>query len=494
MLDAVPLLATTIILIFIFSYFFVSLQLSEIRANWNERRCDPFVIPIAHLVPKDSVDASDFAINNFQYCLSKLIDTSISTMMYPVLSMFNSQMAASGQIQTSINYLRANAKSLLEPLNAMFQALWNKIKIVLYGVARIYSKLASSFNRIFGIAVSSIFAGIGVYKGIRNLLNLVIYIIVVILTIILVIIIFAAFLIAPILPVTLLVITTIGASVFGASVAGMEEGICVAPGTLVAVKDGWKAVEDLKLGDELREGIVEGILKTVGARCVSIEGVILSESHILFDLADSKWKTAGNHSMAIHYEHIPKNLYCLNTSTHRWIVKGNVELTLLDWDEIPDEYDVEWERIVNVMLNGEYSSLRSVPGRGLLGEDTLILEKTKGLINISKVAIGDYIKDDTTFTEVIGVYKDIVTPVPRSGVNKAGWIFNKKWIHGSHTSLEKEGNAYSLVTRSGTFSTDCGVVRDFTEVGADRIDQTYDFVLSLLASNNRNDEAHNVCD
>jgi hypothetical protein len=171
-----------------------------------------------------------------------------------------------------------------------------------------------------------------------------------------------------------------------------------------------------------------------------------------------------------------------------------VELTLLDWDEIPDEYDLEWERIVNVMLNGEYSSLKSVPGRGLLGEDTLVLEKTKGLINISKVAIGDYIKDDSTFTEVIGVYKDIVTPVPRSGVNKAGWIFDKKWIHQTDNLLEKEGNAYSLVTRSGTFTTDCGLVRDFTEVGADRIDQTYDFVLSLLASNNRNDEAHNLRD
>ena len=185
--------------------------------------------------------------------------------------------------------------------------------------------------------------------------------------------------------------------------------------------------------------------------------------------------------MAIHSEYSPTTLYCLNTSTHRWIVKGNVELTLLDWDEIPDEYDVEWERIVHFMLNGD-SSLRSVPGRGLLGEDTLVLEKTKGLINITKVSIGDYIKDNTTFTEVIGVYKDVVTPVPRSGVNKAGWIYNKKWVHQTHTSLEKEGNAYSLVTRSGTFSTDCGLVRDFTEVGADRIDQTYDFVLSLLAS------------
>lgn len=494
MLDAVPLLATTLLLIFIFSYFFVSLQLSEIRANWNERRCDTFVIPIAHLVPDGSdpsIDPSEFAINNFQYCLGKLIDSSISTMMSPVLSMFNSQLEASGQIQTSINYLRANAKSLLEPLNALFQSLWNKIKVILYGVARIYAKLASSFNRIFGIAISSIFAGIGVYKGIRNLLNLVIYVIIVVITIIIVIILFAAFLIAPVLPITLIVLATISASVFGAPPG--SDGLCVAPGTLVALKDGWKAVEQLKPGDELREGIIEGILTTVGGTCVNVHGVVLSESHVLFDTNDSKWKTAAKHSMAKPTES-PQILYCLNTSTHRWIVKGDVELTLLDWDEIPDEYDVKWEQIVDSMLNPNCSTpLNSVPGRGLLGEHTYVLERSRGLIKITTVTIGDYIKDETSFTEVLGVYRDIVTPVPRSGVNKAGWIFDTKWVHPKHNNLEKEGNAYSLVTRSGVFSTDSGLVRDFTEVGADRIDKTYDFVLSLLASINRNDEAYNIC-
>ena len=498
MLEALPLLATTDLLIGVFSYFFISLQLQEIRANWEERRCEPFVIPIAHLVPADpSVNASDFAINNFEYCLSKLIDSSIAIVLAPALLVFKSQVNATGPIQSSMNYLRANAASLLKPLNDIFNSAWKQVMIVVYQIVRIFRKLASSFDRIFGIAVSTIFAGISTFKAIKNLMNLVIYVVIVILAIIAVLMIFAFYLISPILPIVLTVTAIISASVYGANKEGFS--YCVAPGTLVATKDGWKSVEHLKPGDELREGVIEGILKATGDghECVELDGIIISACHLVYDNSDKTWKSAGKHPLAKAFTGEIEALYCLNTTTRKWIVKGGQEFILRDWEELPmdPKFSEEWEGVVYSMLNKKGSVPRIArAGRGLLGKDTRVWEYKKGHIKISEISIGDYVKDNYFgYTKVVGIYHDSSTPVPLSGVNAPGWVWEPElriWTH-PHiwTDTPLFNNGYNLLTQSGIFMVNEQFVRDFTEVGADRIEETYDFV---LASIDRNDEAHNL--
>ena len=278
----------------------------------------------------------------------------------------------------------------------------------------------------------------------------------------------------------------ISASVFGASVAGMSDGFCVSPGTLVAVPGGWKAVEELKVGETLREGIVEGILKTTGkgSKCVDISGVIMSSSHVVFE---NGWKLAKNHSSAKAVLESPDFLYCLNTSTRNWIVQtSNSELLLRDWEELPEGYDDFWENMICIMLNGK--SLKppifSKGGRGTIPLDTMVLEKDKGAISIYEVCIGDHIKDSSnTYTEVLGKYEDVECDV------ESLWYWNEKldvWAHPiKNSSVHKHG--YHLITSSSTFfiyMIDGKIysIRDFTEVGTDRIHETYHLTLSLLAT------------
>lgn len=497
MQEAVPLVVVTCGLIFCFSYFFISLQLEDIRHNWHSRRCEPFVIPIAQLVPDGSdpnVNPSDFAIDNFQFCMKELINGSLAIFTAPMLEIFRIQVEATKPIKNGINYLMANAKSLLDPINDMFNAFWQKIQIVIYFVARTYGKLASSFDRIFGIAISSIFAGIGLYQGIRNMLNFVIYVVILILTILLVIVIFAFFILAPVLPTIISVIAVIAASVFGGAVGGMAESFCVAKGTLVATAEGWRPVEELQPGDKLRDGVVEGVLKTsgVGAQCVVLKGVIISDTHLVLDSKDCAWKQAGQVADARPAAY-QEELYCLNTSTRTWIVKGAGagadELVLRDWEELPEGADAAWEEIVYGMLNRGPALPRARHlGRGLCGPETMIWTEGKGRIPITQVSIGDRVQDGfLSMTKVLGVYHDNSTKVARSGLSSPGWIWNfdeRMWVHPyMHTEEPSFTQGYQLITQSGMFMIGYeDIIRDFTEVGASSIDQTYEYVLQLLAS------------
>jgi hypothetical protein len=176
MLEAVPLLAVTTFFISIFIYAYANLQLEEIRANWNERRCETLVMLLADMVPdgKDpNVDPTKFATDNLFFCMNKLVDKSMTASLDPVTGAINAQIDLANPIAASMNYLRSNAKSLLDPLNKMVQSLWDSAKVIAIKISTTFYLIASAFQRTQALVLSTVFAGFAIFKGILNLLALV---------------------------------------------------------------------------------------------------------------------------------------------------------------------------------------------------------------------------------------------------------------------------------------------------------------------------------
>ena len=504
MLEAVPLLATTIFFISIFVYIFVytfgTLELEEIKAHWNERRCEPLVMTLAALVQIDpKIDTTTFAVDNFEFCIGRIIDSSLSLFLSPMLAVFGQQIDATKPITDSMNYLREMAFSLMKPLMAIFGKLWDKFSLITFECARIFYKMYSAMDRIFGIATASVFAGMSMYKGIQNMMGFVIQVIIAILIILCILVVFLYFVMWPVIPVILTMIGILSTTVYAANVSGMSGSFCVAPSTLVKVKEGYKKVSELTAGEALHDGVIEGILKVEGSgECVRIHGVVLSKSHLVYH---GRWIFAGDHPLAVPVplEDTPSFLYCLNTSTRTWIVKDtSEELILRDWEELPDSHviDFAWEKHIYTLLNGSAPTkpLRGGPGRGLFGEDTFVFDKKGNAVHIFSVSTGDYIKDKSGYTRVIGIYQDTSELVPFSGPNQSIWYYSKPkkiWKHPTIEScLPKRSYGFQLVTESGTFMVGyyrpgfkdihTVLVRDFTEVGAKRIHETYPFTASFL--------------
>lgn len=498
MLEAVPLLAVTIGFISIFTYIFANAELTDIRKNWNERRCEPVVISMAHLVPTDEgVDTNKFSSDNFHFCLSKIMLSSVSTFLSPMLSLFSKQVDTVEPILQSINSLRKNSASLMDPLQKLTGGLWQKFNFVFYQMARIFGKMFSAMDRVLGISVASIFAGMAMYKGIQNMMEYVIQVCITILTILVILVIFAWFYLFPLVPLILTLIGVLSATVHAGRVGGMGGAFCVSPDTLVVISGGGKKrVDEIVSGDILEDGsVVEGILKTTGkySTCVNLNGVILSEGHLVWN---EKWISAGDHADAIPVPETenPPFLYCLNTSKRVWKVVGqSVEfpdssLLLRDWEELPTHIliDEKWERLINSILNPSFFQsdlLFSRPGRGMIGSDTLI-QTMKDVKKMRNLQIGDFVKDvNNTFTQVLGIYSDTSEIQPKTGINSSAWFWSERervWTHidCKQNLLQREGN--HLITESGTFYVEGFLVRDFTEVGSSQINQTYAFTESSV--------------
>ncbi len=491
MLEAVPLLAVTLAFISIFAYSYASLELEEIRVNWTERRCEPLIIATAAFVQVDpNRDKTEVAVENFEFCIGRIIDSSISIFLSPVMKLFTAQIDSTKPINDSMNYLRKMASSLLKPLMDIFNKLWEKFMLIVYQVARIFFKLYSAMDRVFGIATASVFAGMALYKGIQNAMGFVIQVVIIILVILSIMVIFLFFVMWPVIPIILTMIGILSTTVYAANVSGLSDNFCVGPSTLVKTANGIKKVSEIMPGDLLEDGVVEGVMKVENkVPCVTIDGIIISKTHLVFH--NNSWIFAGKHPLAIQTNEVPPILYCLNTSSRVWtVMTRHSEVILRDWEELPDLENLSfaWESLVYKMLNGkEISPLRtSAVGRGLFGEDTVIHVKGKGDVPIQKILIGDYVKDNNGYTRVIGVYCDKSEMVPRSGPNESAWQqINGIWTHPRKTGPMIVTGGFQLVTESGTFFTEGVLMRDFTEVGANRIQETYAFTESFLNGGER---------
>lgn len=514
MLEWIPLLVTTIAFIGALAYFFTTAELESIRANWNERRCEPLVMTMAHLIPKDdSTDRNAFASENFKFCMGKLIDSSLSIFFKPFISIFSSQVDLSAQMSKVTNTLRGAAASLMKPFSKIFEQLFNKFRFMLSAFLQMMIHIKSALQRTEAILVAKVFAGMSMMRAILNTINYVIRVVFIILGILVILVIFLWFVLFPYVPIIISVIAVLVTTAAGAAAGGMRSTFCVAPNTEVAMEDGsWKQAKDIQPGERLMSlgslNIVEGVLRAKGgenATCVRVKGVIVSSDHLLYH--NEKWMYAKDHPEAtpLTPAEVPEELICLNTSTHTWTVRGEKgSLLLRDWEEIPStpDMDANWESMVYEMLNRAAHAqpyVAEAPGRGLFGDQTVVELKGIGMVPLYNVKIGDEIFDKGGYTKVLAVYYDSSVGVPREGPNDSAWIWydgKKVWRHPlTHSSSYSYFKGIQLITESGTFFTFPSLgtpylVRDFTEVGIERLERTYPFTLGCL--NKENETADKV--
>lgn len=492
MLEAVPLLAVTLMFLSFFTYIFVSTELDTVRKQWNERRCEPMVMLIAQLVPdpKDTkIDRNKFASDNFNFCLQGLVDASMGIAATPVMKIFQTQVDATKPIQTAINNTRGAATGLLSPLTEVFGSFYKRFQAVGYNMSRVGMKMMSALSRVFGVGVASLFAGMSMYKSIQNSMNFVINICITILTILVALVIILWFVMWPVIPIVLTLIGVLSATVHAGNVSGMSGSFCVAPETPIVREDGSVSrVDTLKVGDILADGaVVEGILETLNTSpCVSVKGVVLSGTHLVLS-EEGHWIFAAKHPDAQPVSDQPARLFCLNTSTHTWRTESG--LVLRDWEELPEGFDEEWEELIEHLLNKSMPprspEATRISGRGLCGEGALVWEQRTGPKVLRDIRLGDFIKDRRNqFTRVLGIYHDS-EEVPRAGLSQAGWIWSPdqgRWVHPVQQADQLETSpGIHLITDTGSFLLYGSMwIRDFTEVGATLIHHTYPFTQSRL--------------
>jgi len=531
-----PFILITLVLVVSLAYTIVSLEKTIIMNNWNEHRCDlavmvaaPFFKP--ELEPRSS---GQFAKDNFEFCTKNFVESFVAIIMKPINFIFGQHLNITGGAMSILANIRQICAKLFNVFSAYIQGFYKKFNSSIFQISRIVQHIKMAVDRMSAIAMSMIYVGITLFRGMLNTIQFVIKVILIICAILIILLIILWFVLFPIIPI---IISTLGAviavvvslaMVVSASVAdsarGQQGSFCFAENTQIAVmEDGkmvGKSVQDIEVGTVTTEGRVTHVIRMDGSTIplYNLEGILVSGSHLVLTV-DGEWKAVEKDARATRSNAQSPILYCFNTESNLIPVLPTTNTTPIlfrDWEEISNDDQkgqFMWNYLILSVLNNDsqYSFWKNDILKycevSLLGK-AVDIKTPRGFIAVSKLKIGDVVDDGMGSPQrVLGIiHGEIENAVDgdqrwHNEWYERGIIGNGKEVWSKGQSTVQHGSnqpstiiGMSLITERGTISVRDRtyindveynkdfVIRDFTEIGYDRINVTYPFVESRLNS------------
>jgi hypothetical protein len=499
-MDAVPLFLTTVGLTVGIAFLLSKGNQQQIRSQWNERRCELPVMVMAQMFKPDDDPrtSSEFAQENFEFCSRMYVKQVFTAMLTPLMMILGKQLDVTSAIGDGTNMMRTILATASNSMQAILDPFYRRYMMIGYHFAQVYKKMMSAMERVYGAMVASLYMGISMFRGVLNFKDMVVKIVLIIMGILIAAIILLFFILIPVLPVVLTTVAVLAAG--GITVAGAG-AFCFTPDTLVVLSDNSvQPICTVEPGKKLKGGgYVEGILLTqreANTPLYSYDGVIVSGSHMVHE--NHVWKFVEYSERAVPVENTTERLYSLRTSSRTMLCRNDhgKEILFRDWEEIPEGdhmTDNEWDTLVQKLLNNTMPQDTTSEHDPLFSSRCLVTMEDGKKRALHTLRIGDTIRadDQARLTTILGIYRGIgFTDTEHEAWYTDGvwWKMpDGNWHHRDPMSPKPriQTTGVHLITDTGTFwveitPTDCGTVRDFTEVGHHHLSECTPFLLSRL--------------
>ena len=504
-----PFIFITVALTAVLGYAISQIERKKVMNNWTAYRCSPAVMFTAGMFkpPNDPRSSSTFAGDNFQYCMNDLAETIMSSVLEPLTKVFSGQGYLAQMIGDSVNVIRQILATVYNDFLGFMNDFFRRYSFVSQQLLNTTAHLRAAFQRVNATVLSTVFIGLSLFRGILNSVDFVIKIVLVILGIMVALMIVLFFVLFPFFPLIFSVIGVIVAFAVGsvaAEASNLRGGFCV-PGDTMIVVEGGRQVPISSI-EPSPDGPITSVMKFSGkgVQMYLIDGVKVSGAHIILQENGEGWHHVRNDPRARPIPDEYEYIYCLNTRSHTIEIVGDSgkSIFLRDWEEIEDgdiKTSIQWSLQVLKYLNRSKSNdmtnkwLHTVHydnSEALLAAECCVLLPNEGQKAVSEVQIGDFIlsEDGRTPTEVLGIIKGygIFTEEKRTQnifkKHENGYWFRENYrVAGLGRGNYRKEIGYNFITSTGTYRTNIGTVRDFSEVGMDYLAEFNKIVEETLA-------------
>ena len=190
-----PFILITFGLFVALGFMIARLERTGVMTDWKNRRCDlPIMTAAFFFKPEDDVrSASDFASENFSFCMKSYVDKFISFFAKPITAVFEKQIGTSVDAMGAMNMLRALVTSMYNAFTKMIGSFFKKFTSSIFEMSRMLEYFKIAFGRLNGIVTSMIYTGLTIFRGIVNFILFIIRVVMIICGIMLIIIIILFF-------------------------------------------------------------------------------------------------------------------------------------------------------------------------------------------------------------------------------------------------------------------------------------------------------------
>jgi hypothetical protein len=474
----------------------------NISENWDEKRCDSYVIPMAGFFKPytDPRTPSQFARDNWSFCQKEYVQRAIAVAAEVPKGVAAIAEGSVGMVGGLAGVVADVFFDLWKVCYQTYASFMERMK----GVAQLFRNfivnMHSIIEKVNAAVLAMVFGLISLIVTIINSIQVTLIVTIIVIGIILILQILLFFLFMPIssliLTITAIVATTVVAVIATIAAVFVNEmfvpGACFVTGTPVMMQSGIsKPIEEIRVGEILRDGGVVTAFHEFWSDdpVYDVHGVGVTGDHLIHDCESlipvSEHRNAVRRPVSWWRG---QRLWCLTTSTRR--IPCNVAATFADWEEIPEGDDgalVAWYEAVWKHLNPgsppppEDAHLDSESG---MTRDTMVACKDwLGRIvhrPISDIRVGDSVccseKETTLVVGRVTIQgsldaDSILLPGVRGRVSAATWVFDKEgqWVPASTAFPsvdEHPARWYHLYTKAGSFMLEGGwKIRDASDVG-----------------------------
>ena len=275
--------------IYIAGVFYYS-QVTEIKANWAEYRCNPMYMPLA-----DNME------ENFSYCVQSIMSNFMGYLLQPLTFVTDSLGGMLGNFMEEINTIRAMFNKIRTFFSNIIQSVFGVFLNLVIEFQRITISIKDLIGKTIGIMMSLMYVMDGSVKTMNSTWN----------------------------------------GPPGQLVRAL--GKCFSPNTNIQLLDGTiKHIKDIDLGDILQDGsIVQSVMKIdnksetvplyiIKNSGVNSEDIFVTGSHLVLDKKINKFIKVENYSNASLTNFQPEWFSCLITSNHKITIGNEV---FWDWED-----------------------------------------------------------------------------------------------------------------------------------------------------------------
>lgn len=508
---------------------------TNISANWDANRCDPYVVPMAGFF-KPSTDprtAAQFAKDNWSFCQKEYVQDAIRTAAAVPKELAEAEAATVGVVQDIASVFADIFADLWKFCYEAYSTFMDRMK----GASKLFHNFMINLHSIVGrlqaATLSIVYGLIALITAFVSSVQLVLIVAIVIIGILIALQIILFFILLPIsgLIITMtavisVVVVAIATAISAAMVAELfTPGACFVTGTPVIMHDGTtRPIDQIKIGDALGGGArVTATHRFRTADTVyDIDGIGVTGDHLVVNPSNLKelipvHRHPDSKPIPVswtNWMHGGRDLWCLTTTNRRIPCKGATTGAILfaDWEEIPEGDDdklAAWFRSVWTTLNGRESIARKPMAHVLDAEAGLSPDCRVAIPNwlggvtwrpIRDIRVGDRVFDETgRTTAVVGKVRiegDMTTDAVELRTESGGvqFVSPALWVH--HETIWQPAAFFAkrvdvhfvalehLYTASGSFMIESGHrVRDASDVGLGGLRPIVEDVVLELAQN-----------
>jgi hypothetical protein len=451
--------------------------------------------------------------------MQSFVQKFMATLMTPINAIFSQQINIADGAADALNGIQAILSNMYHAFTDYLGSFFGKFNSSVYEMSRIIQYLHMAVSRANAMAVSMIYTGLSVFRGMLNSIQTIIKVILIICGILLVIIIILFLFFFEFIP--LIIATLVGVvsavsllsflmpdSVRSEAEDNESNWTCFAAGTQIGRKGEQKttSVEDIKVGDELSDGSrVTAVIQSNGSKIelYDLQGIRVSGSHLVKQ-PNGEWKSVSSDKRAIQLKEVSPILYCFNTTSNCIPIQSpitNTTFLFRDWEEIGNDDhkgQYRWNYMISNMLNRGLAdkawkhNLKMDCEVALVGKQVRV-KTIDGWVPISLLAtpFGKVMDRTGKEQDILGIVHGEVEGAKQENETWHTEHYEDHdgiWIKG--TSTVRQGTQHlqgmALITETGEYivwdpsEQNEKIVRDFTEIGYDSIHETYPFVEARL--------------